>query len=43
MLHDKVYLWMMIVSCVALAVAITFGVIEYMEYQDQTIVAASPF
>lgn len=43
MLHDKVYLWMMVASCIALAAAITFGVIEYMDYQDQTIVTTSPF
>ena len=44
MLNDKVYLWLTIISCVALAVACTLGIIELMEYQDPSIITgANPF
>lgn len=35
MLSDKVYLWLVITSCIALAVAGTLGIIEIMELNDQ--------
>ncbi len=35
MLNDKVYLWLVITSCIALAVAGTLVVIELIELQDQ--------
>lgn len=34
MLSDKVYLWLVIISCVALAAAGTFAIVELMELQD---------
>jgi hypothetical protein len=44
MLNDKVYLWMVIISCLALAAAGTVGFIELLELQDQTIVTGGyPF
>jgi hypothetical protein len=44
MLNDKMYLWLVIISCLALAVAGTLGVIELIELQDQTIITgAAPF
>lgn len=38
MLTDKVYLWLVIISCVALAVAGTFAIIELVELQDQSFI-----
>jgi hypothetical protein len=44
MLNDKVYLWLSIISCVALVVASTLGIIEIMQLQDTTIITgSSPF
>jgi hypothetical protein len=41
---DKVYLWLCIISCLALAVAGSLAIIEIGELSDQTIVAGSqPF
>ena len=40
MLTDKIYLWLVIISCVALAVAGTFAIIELIELQDQSFVAS---
>jgi len=41
MLTDKVYLWLVIISCVALAVAGTFAIIELMELQDSSIITST--
>lgn len=44
MLNDKVYLWLAITCCIALAVAGTLAMIELRELQDQTIVSGgNPF
>lgn len=40
MLTDKVYLWLVIASCIALAAASTFAIIELIDLQDQTFIAA---
>jgi hypothetical protein len=44
MLNDKVYLWLVVISCLALAVAGTLAVIELVELQDPAAVqGANPF
>ncbi len=44
MLTDKIYLWLVIISCTALAVAGTLAIIELIQLQDQTIVSGgNPF
>jgi hypothetical protein len=44
MLNDKVYLWLVITCCIALAVAGTLGIIELIELQDQTVITGgNPF
>jgi hypothetical protein len=41
---DKVYLWLCIISCLALAAAGTVAIIEIRELQDTTIISGSdPF
>lgn len=43
MLTDKVYLWLVIISCVALATASTFAIIELMELQEPVPAAGALF
>jgi hypothetical protein len=44
MLHDKVYLWMVILSCVAVAVAGALCMVELKELGDPALISGpSPF
>lgn len=43
MLQDKVYLWMVIISCLALAVAGALCIVEMNELTDPALITGAPF
>ncbi len=39
--HDKTYMWLILVTFIALAVGLTFSIMHYVEYTDPTVIGSS--